>query len=661
MQLEDLALDPEAGVERRDGRYVAIGDEPWLRLAGCDLRRFAGRFVELTYRASFWDEPVRPVLRMARADGSVVDHVAAGPIVGTGLWIGRVPRDIRSLSVSPTHRLGPFDFAIESLRVRHWPGLIADGLRRNRRSTRSAVLTRLIGWGPESDNNLAWAIGATPMARFDGWRARRTRPLDLDGMERPRFDWTTAAPVLVVIPGASGATDALRRTGDSLLAQVFPRWRLLLCGGAAASGDERIVSTTPEQAETLLADAADGTLVAAISPGDRLLPEALACLVEQAHRHPNRRLFYGDAIVRGNDGRERPLLLPGWSPRLQATRPYLRAPVFLRDPARWSRDDRQRFLEDGALPDAVAALAPDAVLPLRRFLVETVDERPKPPAPRPCSRVIAPTASIIIPTRDHPALLRRAIAAIRRTTGARGCEIVVVDNGSTTPEAKALLATLRSDPDSLVLDRPGPFNFSKLCNEAAGAARGDVLVFLNDDTEVQSADWLDRLCAHAIDPATGAVGARLTYPDGRLQHVGVLLGMGGSAGHFGAPAPGDDPGWADRNLAVHEVSAVTGACLAVARGKLAAVGGFDEVHLPIELSDIDLCLKLNARGWQTIVDPAVHIMHEESASRGGATLRRLAVHDAERAIFLSRWRRVLRDDPVFHPGLSLYSWRAALG
>ena len=109
------------------------------------------------------------------------------------------------------------------------------------------------------------------------------------------------------------------------------------------------------------------------------------------------------------------------------------------------------------------------------------------------------------------------------------------------------------------------------------------------------------------------------------------------------------------------MSAVTGACLAVGRDKFLAVGGFDAVELPIELSDVDLCLKLNARGWQTIIDPQVHLMHEESASRGGATFRRLTKYGRQRDIFIERWRHVLRDDPFFHPGLSLYSLAVALG
>ena len=410
--------------------------------------------------------------------------------------------------------------------------------------------------------------------------------------------------------------------------------------------------------------------------GDRLFPTALAIVAEQARRHPGGTIFYGDTIVRRGTGASggtiaaTPLFRPGWSPRLQRSLGYLDGGwLFARRLSAWPAEARAAFFARGALPACVVdGLGRDAVRPLRRFLGDAAASPPAaaPETPRDASAAISvtttrATATIIIPTRDHPALLSRLVASIRARSPAGRSAIIVVDNGSVEPATLAAFEVMRGLPDVRLLARPGPFNFSAMCNEAAAMAPSDVLVFLNDDTEVLSDGWLDRLCGQALDPATGAVGAKLTYPDGRIQHVGVLVGMGESAGHFGALAPGDDPGWARRNLAAHEVSAVTGACLAVAREKFEAVGGFDAVHLPIELSDIDLCLKLNARGWQTIVDPAVRIMHEESASRGGATLRRLTVYDRERAVFVERWRHVLRDDPVFHPGLSLYSWRAALG
>lgn len=143
----------------------------------------------------------------------------------------------------------------------------------------------------------------------------------------------------------------------------------------------------------------------------------------------------------------------------------------------------------------------------------------------------------------------------------------------------------------------GPFNFSALCNKGAAAATGEFLLFLNNDTEVLQADWLDRLVELAALPDVGAVGARLLYPDVRVQHAGVVLGLGGVAGHFGAREGRDAPGWLGGDIVPHEVSAVTGACLMVGRTKFMTVGGFDQVVLPIELNDIDLCLRLaNAVG-----------------------------------------------------------------
>jgi GT2 family glycosyltransferase len=137
--------------------------------------------------------------------------------------------------------------------------------------------------------------------------------------------------------------------------------------------------------------------------------------------------------------------------------------------------------------------------------------------------------------------------------------------------------------------------------------------------------------------------------------------MGNTAGHFGAGAPEDAPGWLSRNEVVHEVSAVTGACLAVARRKFMLVGGFDAEHLPIELSDIDLCLRLAEKGWRTRLDPLVRLVHAESASRGGATFRRLHVYAEQTRWLHGRWLNALRDDPYFHPGLSLYDREEALG
>ncbi len=646
---------PGRHVRVEDGRFFATSEEPWLDLPGIDAVRLAGSFLEVTYRASLLDEPCRPLLRFYRADGSFADRIGPAPIVGAAIWIGRVPPNTVSLSISPTNRHGSFAFTIENVRTRWWPWLLLQGSRRNFRRARNAALARLIGWRPESDNDLTWAIGAIPLGDFEEWLCQRHRAMDSAHLDRPRHDWAGAAEITLVVTGCADA-GALARTVGSLQRQAFPRWQALLVDTAEDDGDGRLVPTDlPGAIERLGKLDRDG-LVGTVVAGDILPAHALAYLAEQHHQDPDILAFYGDELAAG-----RPILQPGLSPRLMASRPYLGRAVFASGFAAWTSDERRRFILANGLPARRTDLA-RAVKPLRRVLIETARSAPAETAtradPLPPGEV---NAALIVPTCDHPALLDRLVASVRAKTRPGHYRLVIVDNGASDGPGKELLVDLERAPDVLVLRRRDPFNFSEFCNDAVAACDEDLLVFLNDDTEILSEGWLERLAAHAADPAIGAVGAKLTFPDGRLQHVGVLVGMGGGAGHFGAGAPGDDPGWAGRNGVVHDVSAVTGACLAVMREKFSAVGGFDAVHLPVELSDIDLCLKLNARGWQTIVDPHVHLLHEESASRGGATFRRLQVYDEQRAVFIERWRHVLRDDPTFHPGLSLYSMEAALG
>ena len=659
-------LTPAGHVRVEDGRFVALDTEPWLDVDGIDLNRVAGFFVELTYRASLLDDPCRPIIRFHLEDGRYVDRIAAAPIAGAGIWIGRIPPGTIRIAVSPTHRLGPFGFVIEGCRVRAWSALVRDGLRGNVRRARNAVLARFIGWRPESDNDLAWAIGATPFSAYERWLARRRRQLDLAGLDRPRHDWTNSAPILLVIISGErtgspsddpmGDPKAMARTLDSLRAQAFPRWQAVLVDvPEAPGGDARFMSTDVAGAVDHLGRIADDVLVGVIVAGDRLPDYGLACLAEQRDREPGVSVFYGDETAGA-----RPVLKPGWSPRLYASGPYLGRAVFARGLGAWSPDERRRFILGHQLPSSLAG-SQTGVRPVRRCLLETSRTSPRIAIQAASPPVRNDRAALIVLTRDHPALLRRLVASIRARTPTGRYRLVIVDNGDPDGPARDVLAEMASRPEVLLLQRRGPFDFSAFCNDAVAACEEDILVFLNDDMEILSDGWLDRMVAHVLDPAIGAVGAKLTFPDGRLQHVGVVIGMAGGAGHFGAGAAGDDPGWAGRNAVMHDVSAVTGACLAVAREKFAAVGGFDAEHLPIELSDIDLCLKLNARGWQTVIDPHVHLLHEESASRGGATFRRLDVYERQRAMFVERWRHVLRDDPAFHPGLSLYSMEAALG
>jgi GT2 family glycosyltransferase len=209
-----------------------------------------------------------------------------------------------------------------------------------------------------------------------------------------------------------------------------------------------------------------------------------------------------------------------------------------------------------------------------------------------------------------------------------------------------------------VVAAPGPFNFSTLCNRGAELAQGRVLVFLNNDTEAMRPDWLANLMSWALRPDVGAVGAKLLYPSGRLQHAGLVLGLGGYAAHIDIGREGAYKGYLDRLRVPHEVSAVTGACLAVEKSKFDAIGGFDAERFPVELGDIDLCLRLAQRGWKTVFTPDAVLKHHESATRGRSNVAKR--YAKERQHFRASWKDAVLDDPCFHPALSLTARRTSL-
>jgi GT2 family glycosyltransferase len=270
----------------------------------------------------------------------------------------------------------------------------------------------------------------------------------------------------------------------------------------------------------------------------------------------------------------------------------------------------------------------------------------------------SPSVSIIIPTKNQLPLLKACLNGLRFETGYPIIEILIVDNGSDA-SVQAYYATLRDDPRIRIMPMPGRFNFSTMCNAAAAQAKGECLVFLNNDMSVVSPDWLGVLAALVMRPDVGAAGARLLFPDGALQHAGVVVGMGGYADHVSHGAPGDHVGYLGRLGVVHEVSAVTGACIAIEARKFHAVEGFDAERFPVELNDIDLCLRLARAGWRTIMSPQSVLIHHQSATRG-FSFRPFERYGLERGHFRNLWADVIRDDPFFHPALSLFSPEPAL-
>ena len=222
--------------------------------------------------------------------------------------------------------------------------------------------------------------------------------------------------------------------------------------------------------------------------------------------------------------------------------------------------------------------------------------------------------SLVIPFRDRPELLRDCLASLRLGTY-RDYEVVLVDNGSRDPELLRLLGRLRRRRRYHVVRDPGPFNFSRLCNAGAEQARGDHLLFLNNDTCVLTPDWLEQLLTAAGQPQVGVAGATLLYPDGTLQHAGMFQRADGVWDHFHRGMPGDHPGERGELRRLRAVPAVSAACLLIRRELFLELNGFDE-RLPVTHNDTDLCRRVRERGLLVAVTPHARLLHYESLSRG---------------------------------------------
>ena len=222
--------------------------------------------------------------------------------------------------------------------------------------------------------------------------------------------------------------------------------------------------------------------------------------------------------------------------------------------------------------------------------------------------------SLVIPFRDRPELLRDCLASLRLGTY-QDYEVVLVDNGSRDPELLQLLQRLRRRRRCHIVCDAGPFNFSRLCNAGAEQARGDYLLFLNNDTCVLTPDWLEQLLTAAGQPGVGVAGATLLYPDGTLQHAGMFRRPDGVWDHFSRGMPGDHPGERGELRQVRAVPAVSAACLLIHRDLFLELNGFDE-RLPVTHNDTDLCRRVRERGLLVAVTPHARLLHYESLSRG---------------------------------------------
>jgi O-antigen biosynthesis protein len=669
-----LRLVPDLEVATEEDTIAR--DATWLRVEPVELIA-RHRWIRLHYSASFFDDAVRPLIRFKTRTGAAFVQAMNGPVLGSAEWMGRVPEDTVKVAISPGR--GGTAFRIDGVSPLSRVGLLRRGLRHDWRWVYWTVRSRLLNSRQEAWQALKFASPPTRLQDYGAWRARLARPLDLGGLDRRHADWNLT-PRFRFLLRATGE-NGVAATIASLKAQAYPKWSLDVIAAdvaapdladrrGVAAGDERVVFTGPRPDWTGMAGriAADDR-IGVLDAGDLLPDYALAVLAERLAGSPDLTVIYSDEDTVDADGAHRdPIFKPDWSPCLQARAPYVGRLGLVRAGALdlGAEGLAALFRDDHSIIDRVLAeIAPAAVAHVRRVLyhrrggVAAAVASTRPRSSLAGDEPAWPPVGIVIPTRDRADLLAQCVRGLKDKTDYPAYEIVVVDNGSTAPDALALLRDLKRDARFKVVERPGPFNFSGLSNDGAKATAAPVLAFVNNDIVVVDSGWLKPLARFAVMPQIGVVGAKLLFPDGRLQHAGVVLGFGGIAGHLYRRMPADHPGYCNRLTVAHEVGAVTAACIAIERYKFEAVGGFDAENLPVDLNDMDLCLRISERGWTSLWTPESVLIHLQSATRG-IDPDPFALYRKERTYFVRRWAEKIRDDPYFHPALSLFAHEVAL-
>ena len=271
-----------------------------------------------------------------------------------------------------------------------------------------------------------------------------------------------------------------------------------------------------------------------------------------------------------------------------------------------------------------------------------------------------PLVSLLIPTRNGIEILKPCLESILANTDYPNYEILLIDNNSDDPKTLQFLEAAANRARVKVIQDKGPFNYSAINNRAAAVAEGSLLAFVNNDIEPINANWLSEMVAEALQPETGAVGAMLYYPNDRVQHAGVILGIAGPrlvdgvAGHAFKQFPRGHGGQMNRMRVRQNYSAVTAACMLVRREIFDAVGGFDTENLPVSFNDVDLCLRIREAGYRNLWTPFAEMYHHESASRGKEdTPAKQARANREIKYMREKWGPLLDADPAYNPNLTL--------
>ncbi|RNJ62870.1 MAG: glycosyltransferase [Porphyrobacter sp. IPPAS B-1204] len=499
----------------------------------------------------------------------------------------------------------------------------------------TATKWRLLRKRVRARAQFAVLIGRTSRA-YDWWSIKNSRDFSKRSEPGP-------PPIMALVIG---------RSDD-------PSFAATLASLTAEGIDVCVVGSSPVQALLELArntEEGQRLWVMPVYCGDQIACGAAAAYRAAIQKGSDLVVYADDDLVGRHGFRSKPHFKPDWNGELFLHHDFVTGACILAVDRKMlevaaGEQDWPLCLARQALSESDGATHIREVLHHRR-------DRPPPRLTLPALSFAAdsPRVSLIIPTRNRLDLLAKCIAGVM-AAHYPDFEAIVVDNESDDPATLDFLASLprQSQPGRTyrVLHHPGPFNYSAINNRAVAEATGELICLLNNDIEMIDAEWLRIMASQALRDEVGAVGAQLLYPDGRLQHAGVVIGVGNAAGHAHRFLRPEEEGYHYRHALPQFVSAVTAACLVVKRDRFLVVGGLDETHFPVAFNDVDLCLRLNERGWQSLYEPRAVLIHHESVSRGLDTDPVGAARFAkELAALQNRWRTDQIVDPFHHPQLS---------
>ncbi len=493
---------------------------------------------------------------------------------------------------------------------------------------------------------------------YAGWYAKFQKIKRQDKIKiLAQIDKFQKRPVLGLILTETTNRELTIETIASIRRQLYPDWKLFI--------GQIIFDQLPEfcnDSRVCIIEKNDPSqlcdYLAPIRAGDIIASQALY-LVAGAGQNPNIKVIYSDEDEIDNNGvLSNPVFKVSWDPELASYKDmcgslcFVTAHLFNRHTIKaedlFSEIKRNAFL---TLEKRQFSHLPFPIYHKRKTgskeASSSVYDTKKEERAEPTEKI-----SVIIATRDKKLLIESCLRSIFEGSSFTNFEVIIVDNGSTESDSVQYLQSLETDSKVKLIRDDGAFNYSRLNNMAAKAATGSVLLFLNNDTELINQDSL-RLMLQNLRDKIGVVGAKLLYSDNTVQHCGVVLGLGGIAGHIGR-------GLSENSLTLFNepkiVSAVTGACLMIRRSLFEQLGGFDEVNLPIAFSDVDLCLRAQQQGYLVKYEPQAKFYHYESKSRvSDYSVQSRARYLKECRFMQEKWGHMLKRDPYFSPNYSLYS------